>query len=80
MVGVKFKSNSMRKCHYIFSVYITSINQRFHDKYVTSDISAFFEDIMPIINKYGKNNITFIGDFNADITRKFACPRSTVFS
>lgn len=54
MVGVKIKSNKMKQFHYTFSVYIITLNQRFREKSVTSDISIFFDDIIPLINKYGK--------------------------
>ena len=52
----------------------------FPDKNLIYYINAFFSDIHPLIQKYGRKNITFIGDFNADLTHKNPCPRSTLFS
>lgn len=33
----------------------------------------------PIVIKYCRQNVTFVDDFNVDLTRKMSCPRSTLF-
>ena len=44
----------------MFSVYITLLNQWFPDKSSIYDITAFFNDIIPLVTKYGEHNVNKI--------------------